>query len=179
MLPIVHALYSCALRTQARGKRKYIMRFEIRYFFLEIGLISNLITYFHFLTEQGDIFFHEIELFSNRVLLGMEYPSTILNRPKLPSIGLSVKNGSKNRFWNLTFSTINNLYWKSQHSFLKGLGSVLENSAQLKLKLSLTKIHSGLFVFYTGKADNMEIYKKSWGWAGQSSVIIGVWMYIT
>ena len=51
------------LRMQARGKRKY-MRFEIRYFFLEIGLspsglpnlkkkylISNLIIYFHFLTE--------------------------------------------------------------------------------------------------------------------------------
>ena len=29
--------------------------------------------------EQGDIFFHEIGLFSNRVLLGLEYPSTILN----------------------------------------------------------------------------------------------------
>ena len=35
-------LYSSAhivyLRTQARGKRKHIMRFEIRYFFLEVGL---------------------------------------------------------------------------------------------------------------------------------------------
>ena len=36
----------------ARGKLKYVMRFEIRYFFLEKKyLISNLITYFHFLTE--------------------------------------------------------------------------------------------------------------------------------
>ena len=36
-------------RTQARGKRKNIMRFEIRYFFLEVGL--SLIISFHFLTE--------------------------------------------------------------------------------------------------------------------------------
>ena len=31
-------------RTQARGKRKYIMRFEIRYFFLEIGLSPSGLT---------------------------------------------------------------------------------------------------------------------------------------
>ena len=30
--------------TQARGKRKYIMRFEIRYFFLEIGLSPSGLT---------------------------------------------------------------------------------------------------------------------------------------
>ena len=32
------------LRTQARGKQKYIMRFEIRYFFLEIGLSPKGLT---------------------------------------------------------------------------------------------------------------------------------------
>ena len=31
-------------RTQARGKQKYIMRFEIRYFFLEIGLSPSGLT---------------------------------------------------------------------------------------------------------------------------------------
>ena len=55
--------YSCSILD--RGKRKYIMRFEIRYFLLEIGLspwgltqpqekkylILNLIISFHFLTE--------------------------------------------------------------------------------------------------------------------------------
>ena len=65
----------------------------------------------------------------------------------LPSIGLSTKNSSKNGFWNLEFSTSNKVYWKSQHSFLDGLGSVLENSSQLKLKLSLTKIHCVFFGF--------------------------------
>ena len=62
---LFHALYNGA-RTiywsmQALGKQKYIMRLEIRYFFLEIRLspsisrkkylISNLIIYFHFQTE--------------------------------------------------------------------------------------------------------------------------------
>ena len=31
-------------RTQARGKRKYIMRFEIRYFFLDIELSPSGLT---------------------------------------------------------------------------------------------------------------------------------------
>ena len=34
--------YSCS--TLARGKRKHIMRFEIRYFFLEIGLSPKGLT---------------------------------------------------------------------------------------------------------------------------------------
>ena len=34
--------YSCS--TLARGKRKHIMRFEIRYFFLEIGLSPSGLT---------------------------------------------------------------------------------------------------------------------------------------
>ena len=45
---LLHARYTGARtvywRTQARGKRKNIMRFEIRYFFLEVGLSSKVLT---------------------------------------------------------------------------------------------------------------------------------------
>ena len=46
--PIWKLQYSSARtvywHTQARGKRKYVMRFEIRYFFLEIGLSPSGLT---------------------------------------------------------------------------------------------------------------------------------------
>ena len=59
---VVNTTYS--LSTLARGKRKYVMRFEIRYFFLEIGLrprasmlkpysVYYYLSFTHFLRGDG------------------------------------------------------------------------------------------------------------------------------